>query len=111
MLFAAVYLPPKNGGILVLRMVWTTSFKFIMRPPRVSKRFTSLKQKKVRHGGIQRIGWLTDRLDDFAATKSPRIEVAMWAGSLSPSMKSFWDNKLDLFGLKISWDVARAFVM
>ncbi len=47
-----------------------------MRPPWDNERsassdFTSLKQKKVPHGGIQQIGWLADGFDAFPSLKVP----------------------------------------
>ncbi len=38
-------------------------------------------------------------------------EVALRTGSSSHYRNSSWDDNLDLFGLKIGWDVAGAFVM
>jgi hypothetical protein len=37
--------------------------------------------------------------------------MALWTGSSAHYRNSSWDDNLDLSGLKISWHVAKAFVM
>jgi hypothetical protein len=93
-------------------MVQTTPSWLFLRLPWDSERsassdFTSLEQDKDCLGNIRR---LTDHLDGFAAIKSPGLRQQSGLSS-SPSRNSSWENNPNLFGLKIGWDVATAFVM
>ncbi len=104
-LFTAVYPPLKGGNGLILLLILTTPSKFIMRPPWGSERsasfFTSLKQKKVRRGGMRRIRRLADLLDAFAAIKSPEMRRRQNL-VLHPLRRTWlWDDNMGLFGLKI----------
>jgi hypothetical protein len=96
-------------------MVWMTPSKFVMRPPWDSKRsassdFTYLKQNNVHRGSIWQIGRLADYFFYFA-TICRRSEAVALSGSLSSHKNLPLDDNIELFGLKIGWDVARAFLM
>jgi hypothetical protein len=91
-----------------------TPSKFVMRLPLDSERsasfdFTSLKQKKVRCSGIQQIGRLVDHLDALPPLKVLEWGIgSVWAFVLHKNRPS--DDKTGLLGLKICWDLVRAFL-
>ncbi len=75
-------------------------------PAQISPLFNSYRSPCCR---IWWIGRLADCLDTFTAIKIPEWD----AGRVSLSFHKNWpwDNKMRLFGWKIGWDTARAFVM
>jgi hypothetical protein len=82
----------KAAADLFLLLIQATPSTFFMGSSWDSERlagfdFTSLKQKKVRRSRIRRIERLANRLDAFAAIKSPGMR-RQWSPFLRPATKT-----------------------